>query len=105
MIVLVGRNTDEGNRLLSVLPEANVDFARGRQVRQGWDPNVTLEVAVDPSIKNDEAPFYIGAEMLVQLMDRADAIITKPGGGTSAELAYRGLPALFDASAGMLHWE
>merc|ERR1712110_801972 len=38
-------------------------------------------------------------------MGMADLIITKPGGGSTAEVAYRGTPVVFDAANGMLHWE
>lgn len=66
---------------------------------QGSDPQVTLEVAQGPNGS------YVAAERLAELMDLAHAIITKPGGGTTAELAYRGLPAVFDATEGLLQWE
>jgi len=108
VVVVVGRATEEGRRLraLPSLSTVTDDWAGGtRIVKRGRNPRVTLEVAVDPANQDADAPFYVGADMLVQLMDRADAIVTKPGGGTAAELAYRGLPALFDASAGLLHWE
>lgn len=38
-------------------------------------------------------------------MDLADVLITKGGGSTTAEAAYRGLPVLFDSTDGMLKWE
>lgn len=112
LVVVVGRNTEEGARLLSAFPAAiQQDGSRlfaeeeRHNVRRGKDPNVTLEVAVDPTNDDDGVPYYIRAALLARLMDQADAIITKAGGGTSAEIAYRGLPALFDASEGLLHWE
>eukprot|EP00913_Durusdinium_trenchii_P011172 g10493.t1 len=64
---------------------------------------VTVEVAKTPG-RGPNAT-YVSAERLALLMDLADAIIAKPGGGTTAEIAYRGLPAVFDATQGLLHWE
>merc|ERR1712224_343454 len=38
-------------------------------------------------------------------MDAADCIVTKPGGSTTAEIAYRGTPAVYDAVSGLFEWE
>ena len=42
---------------------------------------------------------------LAALMDAADCIVTKPGGSTTAEIAYRGVPAVYDAVDGLFEWE
>ena len=73
--------------------------SQGREVLQGSDPQVTVEVA------QGENGSYVAPTQLARLMDLAHAIVTKPGGGTAAELAYRGLPAVFDATEGLLRWE
>lgn len=101
IIVLVGRNREAATRLRRSFSNS-AQLADGREVLQGRDPQVTVEVAHEPGTVNSS---YISATHLALLMDMADSIITKPGGGTSSELAYRGLPAIFDATDGLLHWE
>ena len=56
-----------------------------------------IEVAQDPN-PNADRPYFVGPQELRTLMDLADAAITKPGGGSTAELLYRGVPAVLDAS-------
>lgn len=105
VMVVAGRNSAVQERLEGTL--RSVVFPGGRRVLQGSDKNVTVEVVRDPAAtkRNGTGAFYVGAPYLKKLMDSADAIITKPGGGTTSEAAYCGLPALFDTSGGMLHWE
>lgn len=100
ILVIVGRNEVIKTRLEHAL---NTVIFKGRRVLQGGDPMVTVEVAKTPG-RGPNAT-YVSAERLALLMDLADAIIAKPGGGTTAEIAYRGLPAVFDATQGLLHWE
>merc|ERR1712039_88278 len=38
-------------------------------------------------------------------MDIAACVISKPGGGSTSEIAYRGVPTVLDASQGAMHWE
>merc|ERR1719305_10878 len=75
---------------------------------------VTLEVATDAAWaalneKNGkpatERPFYVLDRRLAMFMDAADVVVTKPGGSTTAEIAYRGTPAVFDAVNGLFAWE
>merc|ERR1712190_272725 len=46
-----------------------------------------------------------GAAHLRLLMDITSVAISKPGGGSTSELAYRGVPSVLDASKGAMHWE
>ena len=52
-----------------------------------------------------DRPFYVLDRRLATFMDAADVIVTKPGGSTTAEIAYRGTPAVFDAVSGLFDWE
>ncbi|CAE7260173.1 Tmem144, partial [Symbiodinium pilosum] len=103
LLVVTGRNEEFKTRLEHALTNSAM-FKDGRVVLQGNDLNVTVEVAREPGHRGPNAT-YLSAERLMMLMDIADAIITKPGGGTTAEISYRGLPAVFDATHGLLHWE
>lgn len=104
VLVVTGRNEEFKTRLEHALTNST-EFNDGRVVLQGNDANVTVEVAQEPGHRGGANATYLTAERLVLLMDIADAIITKPGGGTTAEISYRGLPAVFDATRGLLHWE
>lgn len=107
LIVVAGADWRFGERLERVLPGRE---RRGRRLfLRGTSPLVTVEVARDPgrqvqSSKGTRA-FYVQEEELTNLMDISDVILTKPGGSTTSEAAYRGLPLLFDATNGLLHWE
>mmetsp|Transcript_70100 Transcript_70100/g.131035 ORF Transcript_70100/g.131035 Transcript_70100/m.131035 type:complete len:710 (+) Transcript_70100:109-2238(+) len=72
---------------------------------QGSAQEVTVEVAKSTRTGHDSHRHYITADELAELLDMADVVLTKPGGGTAAEAAYRGTPAIFDATTGLLHWE
>jgi UDP-N-acetylglucosamine:LPS N-acetylglucosamine transferase len=77
-----------------------------RMFLQGASAKVTLEVAKDIAAAKDEAmPYFVSASELAFLMDMADLVITKPGGASTAEAAYRGVPMVFDSSDAMLNWE
>lgn len=109
VLVVVGRDVAAAHRLTKALPKT-MTFPGNRSVLQGTAENVTVELAKDPGQKaakdsGKEAEYWVSADHLAILMDVADAIITKPGGGTSAEAAYRGVPAVFDATWGMLSYE
>ncbi|CAE7611704.1 Tmem144 [Symbiodinium necroappetens] len=104
VLVVTGRNEEFKTRLEHALTNS-AEFNDGRVVLQGNDANVTVEVAQEPGHQGGPNATYLSTERLVLLMDIADAIITKPGGGTTAEISYRGLPAVFDATRGLLHWE
>ena len=67
--------------------------------------SAVVELYHDPAVATPERPFMVGPAALALLMDAASVVITKPGGSTTAEIAYRGVPALFDASGSLLHWE
>lgn len=103
VVVVAGRDTAFARRLERALP-SSAEFSGGRKVLQGAAHNVTVEVARDPANLGTD-PYYVMADRLALLMDVADAVVTKPGGGTTAEIAYRGVPAVFDATPGLLHWE
>lgn len=122
VVVVVGRNTDFGNDLErrynasirevgSVTSEvARVNETADIRLLHGPGKHVTLEVARGADAEGSEArprrfPFYLPESQLVDLMDVADVLITKAGGSTTAEAAYRGTPVLFDAVDGMLKWE
>mmetsp|Transcript_24660 Transcript_24660/g.82544 ORF Transcript_24660/g.82544 Transcript_24660/m.82544 type:complete len:636 (-) Transcript_24660:101-2008(-) len=104
IIVVAGSDTKVASSLREAMP-GNVTFPDGRIVWQGQDSNVTVEVAIDPKNHNLEKPYLMTAEGIAFLMDASDAILTKPGGGSTAEVAYRGIPAMFDVSRTLLHWE
>jgi len=69
------------------------------------DPNVTIEVPIDPHNQDTEYKYKHGGVRLAAMMDLANVILTKPGGATTAEVAYRGTPALFDCRSELFHWE
>jgi len=108
VIVVAARNREFGAALESQLqplaPLGGVPHFRGQ------NGNVTVEVARDPAgaLRNAEGEyneFYLSGDEVSSLMDIADALITKAGGSTVAEAAYRGTPVIFDATGGMLSWE
>lgn len=101
IIVVAGGNAEVAVRLRMALP-FSVVFPDGRVVWQGLDKSVTVEVAADPKAGR---PLVVSAGRLVSLMDIADAVLTKPGGGSTAEVAYRGAPVVFDTSRSPLQWE
>merc|ERR1711988_1422046 len=59
----------------------------------------------DPTNIRVDKPYYVFEDRLALLMDMSDAMISKPGGGSTAEIAYRGVPAIFDTSMTLFHWE
>lgn len=104
IIVVAAGNLEVAAQLRRTL-SGNVTFPDGRSVLQGEDRNVTVEVATDPDAQLAEAQYLLTAERVASLMDACDVILTKPGGGSTAEVAYRGIPAIFDVSRPLLHWE
>lgn len=103
IMIVAGREATYEQHLQQALPNTVV-LHDGRKIFQGADQQVTVEVVHGEPL-NGSTGYVVGAQSLVDLMDMADAIITKPGGGTTAEAAYRALPAVFDATNGFLHWE
>lgn len=110
LVIAGGNNALHGDMQKKLT--GTVEFA-GKTLMQGSAKSVTVEIVQDPkNLVLDEArpddgkrPYYVLEDELALLMDLADVIITKPGGGTTAEVAYRRLPAVFDATHGLLHWE
>lgn len=106
IIVVVGSNFEFGRHLETTYLARE---ERGRHLfLHGKCPSITVEVAKDPEMRVVSEPkytYYIQEQELVDLMDIADVLLTKPGGSTTAEAAYRGVPTLFDATNGLLHWE
>lgn len=109
VVVVAGGNTDYGLDLESrygAQGEVGNATAGALVHLTGSNKDVTLQVAREPSAgTNATRPFYISAGELVALMDVSDVLVTKAGGSTTAEAAYRGIPVLFDAVDGMLKWE
>merc|ERR1712187_543431 len=77
----------------------------GREVWYGDDSSVTIEVAKDPTNTRADKPYYVFEDRLASLLDMSDAVISKPGGGSTSEIAYRGVPAIFDTATTLFHWE
>lgn len=100
IVIVCGANVSLAQRLQAVLKS---DPNRPGLLR-GLNQRVTVELAKDPAA-DPAKPYFVGASELVVLMDLASAAISKPGGGSTAELAYRGVPAVLDASKGAMHWE
>ena len=99
-----------GNNELETVYDNQKGFLRqtrsdGRRVWITSRADTAIEIVVDPSNQNKAKPFFVLGAYLSMLMHVADVIITKPGGGTTAEIAYTGIPAVFDATLGLLHWE
>merc|ERR1719454_1336465 len=100
VIVVVGSNYEFGRHLekafLTKEQRGHHAFYRGK------NSNVTVEVAKDPHMdsasQDVKHSYYLQADELVNLMDISDVLLTKPGGSTTAEAAFRGLPTLFDAT-------
>lgn len=91
MIVVAGSNIAVGDKLKNGLKGAN--------------PNVTVEVAVDPAMASEKTPYYIGASELSRLHAISDVAITKPGGLTMAELMHTGVPMIPDRRVTPMVWE
>mmetsp|Transcript_64219 Transcript_64219/g.114007 ORF Transcript_64219/g.114007 Transcript_64219/m.114007 type:complete len:762 (+) Transcript_64219:51-2336(+) len=105
-IVVAGSNAKAESKLQKALEGSHQPLTiNNHTLLQGKLPYVTLEVAKDPQAATAESPYFLSAAELALLMDIADLIITKAGGASTAEVAYRGIPAVFDATAGLLHWE
>jgi len=108
VIVVAARNRDFGARLESQLAPV-LESAGGAQRFHGRNHHVIVEVARDPAGNSGGAAgsslYYLPEGEVSTLMDIADVLITKAGGSTVAEAAYRGIPVIFDATSGMLRWE
>jgi len=117
IVVIAGHNNGIESALEQQLPDkvpcSSLQEVTGqgttctRSFMQGRAKEVTLEVAKAPTEQRSarEHPYFIDADQLALLLDVADVVLTKPGGGTVAEVAYRGAPVVFDATDGLLHWE
>mmetsp|Transcript_43768 Transcript_43768/g.70037 ORF Transcript_43768/g.70037 Transcript_43768/m.70037 type:complete len:744 (-) Transcript_43768:99-2330(-) len=110
IVIIAGGNNELAGKLQSKLcGERSVkDCTRSfgdREVWSGSDDSVTVEVATDEDNKNEEKPYYVLEKRLAMLLDMADLVMSKPGGGSTAEIAYRGVPAIFDTSVTLFHWE
>lgn len=105
VFVVVGSNGDFGKLLETSLTAQ--EQADGHILLKGTNKLVTLEVVKESAntIHNSKAAYFVPEAELVVLMDLADVLLTKAGGSTTAEAAYRGLPVLFDDTDGMLKWE
>eukprot|EP00928_Gymnodinium_smaydae_P022598 TRINITY_DN1892_c0_g1_i2.p1 TRINITY_DN1892_c0_g1~~TRINITY_DN1892_c0_g1_i2.p1 ORF type:complete len:697 (-),score=90.64 TRINITY_DN1892_c0_g1_i2:79-1914(-) len=97
--IVAGKNASIVERLGKVLRK---DGETG--LFRGSNELVTVEVASDPAAPPAH-PYFVGAKALHALMDVASVAISKPGGGSTSELAYAGVPAVLDASKGAMHWE
>jgi len=104
IVIIAGGNNQLAPKLRKAMPYDKV-FPGGRKVWHGKDDSVTVEVAKDPANNNEDKPYYVLEERLALLMDMADVMLSKPGGGSTAEIAYRGVPAIFDTSISLFHWE
>lgn len=112
VVVIAGGNNELAPNLRKALPRTTTfsanDPAYEREVWLGVDPTVTVEVATDPAVPDHvrvNKPYYVFEDRLALLMDMADAVISKPGGGSTSEIAYRGVPAIFDTATTLFHWE
>jgi len=105
IFVVVGSNDELGKTLETSLTAQ--EQADGHILLKGTNKLVTLEVVKESAntIVNSKAAYFVPENELVVLMDLADVLLTKAGGSTTAEAAYRGLPVLFDDTDGMLKWE
>ena len=74
-----------------------------RILYHGKSPGVTVEIALD-RVRGKKST-WISAARLAELYNLADVVITKPGGGVTAEAALMGVPIVFDGTEGFLHWE
>jgi len=104
VIAVVAHNRDFAARLESQLQP--VPSGRGTRFR-GANARVTVEVAREPrgGRGDGQSADDLFVDEVSSLMDVADVLITKPGGSTVAEAAYRGIPMIFDATSGLLAWE
>lgn len=104
IVVVVGSNDEFGRQLETTLGAQ--EQADGRLLLRGSNSLITLEVAKDPTnAAGKRSAYFVPERELAVLMDLSCALITKGGGSTTAEAAYRGLPVLFDSTDGMLKWE
>ena len=103
VVVIAGNNVKLVQRLSTALTPVPDDGGLG--LLRGTNPLVTVQIARDPNPARPDKPYFIGSEELTNLMDLASVCISKPGGGSTAELAYRGTPCVLDASKGAMHWE
>lgn len=104
VIVVAAANKEFGRSLEGSLLSGK-RIGRHRRLH-GKNTNVTVEVARDPEAGSlGQNAYYLSEDEVASLMDTADVLITKAGGSTITEAAYRGLPTIFDATPGMLPWE
>jgi UDP-N-acetylglucosamine:LPS N-acetylglucosamine transferase len=84
------------------------DGPKGRYVwdARGYGHDVMIELLTDAAWSDHQKrPFFVRDGRLADLMDASDVVVTKPGGSTTAEIAYRGTPAVYDAVDGLFSWE
>jgi UDP-N-acetylglucosamine:LPS N-acetylglucosamine transferase len=116
VMVIAGKNPALKARYDTLYPRASTDIepvdGDGPNGRYVWDAapvtgqDVRIEVATDARWGDHRRfPFFVLAARLASLMDAADVVLTKPGGSTTAEIAYRGTPAVYDAVDGLFAWE
>lgn len=98
MIVVAGGNKTAGINL-------NAKRKEGDRFVKGKNPNVTIEVAEDPSIASNAQPYYISASELSRLQAISDVAITKPGGLSIGELLQTGVPMIPDRRITPMAWE
>lgn len=90
MIIVAGGNKAAGDKFIKLSAK---------------NPNVTIEVAMDPSVATEKTPYYVGASEMSRLHAISDVAITKPGGVSIAELLQTGVPMIPDRRMTPMVWE
>mmetsp|Transcript_88185 Transcript_88185/g.262924 ORF Transcript_88185/g.262924 Transcript_88185/m.262924 type:complete len:205 (+) Transcript_88185:2-616(+) len=105
VIVVAARNSEFGARLEAQLQPVPLSGSTPRL--RGRNEDVTVQVARGSGggLGRMQSVYFLSEDEVASLMDVSDVLITKPGGSTVAEAAYRGIPIVFDATGGMLSWE
>ena len=104
IVVIAGGNNEFGDYLNNKFKTVK-ELENEAKILQGENKNVTIEVVRDPSTETDQKPYYVGALELSRFMDMGDAIISKTGGASTAEIIYKGIPVLFDHRIELFKWE
>ncbi len=98
VIVIAGANNELGDSINSKKKE-------GARFAVGKNPNVTVEVAEDPTMATEQRKYFIGAGENAKLRAIASCSITKPGGLTVDEQKQGGVPVILDSRVTPMIWE
>lgn len=110
IVVVAGNNTEFANDLKRKLRTVTVtgrnpdDSVTTHTYLQGKNRNVTIELAQEEN-PNQNTPYRLGPKTLSFWESVSDAIITKPGGASTAEALYKKRKMIFNTHQRVFEWE